>query len=125
MKPTLLKPHTHGCSFLIAGGHHNCERCRELSPAHGSANLGEFTKASGQVRQCRAIWLTRRGLLKVQYVERGQTLVGYITPNEFRPDSPNGPDNPCACTMNDHRVVNHVAPVMEARGAQAFSTDNN
>lgn len=61
---------------------------RSLQSA-GSVDLGEFTKANGQRRQCRVLWKTRRGLLKVTYVERGQTLVGYISPEEFRPDSPN------------------------------------
>jgi len=59
-----------------------------FAAAHGSATLGEFTKANGTVRQCRAI--ERRGdVLKVQYVERGKTFVGYIGFNEFRAASPN------------------------------------
>lgn len=67
----------------------DCQPNSSFAAPDGSANLGEFTKASGQVRQCRLLWKTRRGLLKVQYVERGQTLVCYIAPDEFRPDSPN------------------------------------
>lgn len=45
--------------------------------------LGEFTKANGRVRKCRVIGRSKGDLI-VQYSERGQTLVCYIRPDEFR-----------------------------------------
>ena len=61
------------------------------APLPGSANLGEFTDGYGQVRQCRVLWKTRKGVrvLKIQYVARNKTVIGFIAPHEFRPDSPN------------------------------------
>lgn len=53
--------------------------------------IGEFTDAKGNSRQCISLGVLKsgccKGLLKIRYRRKGQSVVGYITPEEFRPDT--------------------------------------
>lgn len=55
----------------------------------GSATVGEFTDGRGKVRQCVVLGVVEDcdELLKIRYVRKGRSVVGYILPIQFRADA--------------------------------------